>query len=185
MQDYRININYAKALFQLAEETNEQERVNRDMQLVHKVCQENRQLNAVFDNPEISPGKKADIVTALFGQHVDRITMTFLVFVVKKKRSVNLKGISAMYLDLYRDSRGIVLSHLTTAQPVDVEIKELVSKTISDYTHKQVELVDKTDPDVIGGLAMEFDNNMYDATIATRLAKLRRAFAENVYESKL
>jgi len=185
MQDYRININYAKALFQLADDTNEQEQVSQDMRLVQQVCAENRELNAIFDNPEIPTGKKSGIVTALFGEHVSKTTMTFLVFVVKKKRSVNLKGISSMYLDLYRDSRGIVLSHLTTAQPADEETKELVSKTIGDYTHKQVELETKTDPKVIGGLSMEFDNNMYDATIATRLAKLRREFAENVYESKL
>jgi F-type H+-transporting ATPase subunit delta len=90
-----------------------------------------------------------------------------------------------MYLDLYRESRNIVLSHLTTAQPVDEGTKLLVEKTIAEYTHKQVELVAKTDPEVLGGLAMEFDNNLYDATVATRLAKLRRRFEENVYESKL
>jgi len=185
VQDYRININYAKALFQLADDTNEQERVSEDMRLVHQVCAENRELNAVFDNPQINAGKKGGILTALFGEHVSKTTMTFLLFVVRKKRSVNLKGISAMYLDLYLDSRGIVLSRLTTAHPVDEETKALVSKTIGDYTHKQVELETQTDPKVLGGLAMEFDNNMYDGTIATRLAKLRREFEENIYESKL
>ena len=48
MQDYRININYAKALFLLAEETQEQERVSEDMRLVNAVCAENRELNAVW-----------------------------------------------------------------------------------------------------------------------------------------
>jgi F-type H+-transporting ATPase subunit delta len=185
VQDYRININYAKALFQLADDTQEQERVSQDMRLVHQVCVENRELNAIFDNPEINAGKKAGILTALFGEHVSKTTLTFLVFVAKKKRSVNLKGICSMYLSLYRDSRGIVLSQLTTAQPADEETKAMVRKTIGDYTHKQVELETKTDPSVIGGFAMEFYNNMYDATIATQLLKLRREFAENVYESKL
>lgn len=185
MQNYRINTNYAKALFGLAGDTNEQERVSQDMRLVHEVCAENRELNAVFDNPEINSGKKASIVTDLFGQHVCKTTMAFLTFVVRKKRSVNLKGISAMYMDLYRESRGIVLSRLTTAQPADESVKALTEKVIGGYTHKQVELETKTDPRVIGGLRMEFGNNMYDATIAARLAKLRMEFAENVYESKL
>lgn len=185
MQEYRINTNYAKALFGLADSTNEQERVNKDMQLVYEVCAENRELNAVFDNPEINSGKKAGIVAALFEEHVCKTTMAFLIFVVKKKRCVNLKGISEMYINLYRDSRGIVLSRLTTAKPVDEPVKVLVSEAIGNYTHKQVELESRTDPKVIGGLMIEFGNNMYDATIATRLAKLRREFAENVYESKL
>ena len=185
MQDYRININYAKALFLLADETGEQERVSEDMRLVNAVCVENRELNAVFRNPEIKAPKKEAIVSDLFGANVSKTTMAFINFVVHKKRSVNLKGISAAYLDLYRESRGIVLSHITTAQPVDDDTRALATKVIADYTHKEVELVAKTDPKIIGGLAMEFDNRMYDARISTYLMKLRHSFEENVYESKL
>ena len=111
--------------------------------------------------------------------------MAFLNFVVRKNRTVNLKGISTAYLDLYRESRGIVLSCLTTAYPADEETRTLATKVIADYTHKEVELVAQTDPKIIGGLAMEFDNTMYDARISTYLTKLRRAFEENVYEKKL
>ena len=185
MQDYRININYAKALFLLAEETQEQERVSENMRLVNAVCAENRELNAVFRNPEIKAPKKAAIVTDLFEASVCKTTMAFILFVVRKKRSVNLKGISAAYMGLYRESRGIVLSHITTAQPVDEVTRALATKVIADYTHKEVELVAKTDPKIIGGLAMEFDNRMYDARISTYLMKLRHEFGENVYESKL
>jgi F-type H+-transporting ATPase subunit delta len=185
MQDYRININYAKALFLLADETGDQERVSEDMRLVNDVCAENRELNIVFRNPEVKSPKKVAIVEDIFGASVCKTTMAFLQFVVRKKRSVNLKGISASYLDLYRESRGIVLSHITTAQPVDDHTRALATKVIADYTHKEVELVAKTDPKIIGGLAMEFDNRMYDARISTYLSKLRHAFDENVYESKL
>ena len=182
MQDYRININYAKALFLLADEMQEQERVSEDMRLVNSVCAENRELNAVFRNPE---AKKAAIVSDIFGASVCKTTMAFVLFVVQKKRTVNLKGISAAYLDLYHKSRGIVLSQITTAQAVDEETRALASRVIADYTHKEVELVAKTDPKIIGGVAMEFDNMMYDARISTYLMKLRQTFDENVYESKL
>lgn len=185
MQDYRINTNYAKALFMLADEMHEQDRVSEDMRLVNSVCSENRELVKVFANPEIRAPKKSAIVAELFGPHLCKTAQAFLEFVVRKNRSVNLGGISAAYLDLYRDSRGIVLSKLTTAQTADDEAKALAAKVISDYTQKQVELVTKTDPSVIGGLALEFDNNKYDATISSRLAKLRLAFEENEYESKL
>ena len=98
---------------------------------------------------------------------------------------VYLIGICTAYLELYRESRGIVLSTLVTAEPADEATKALASKVIADYTHKQVELIDKSDPAILGGLSMEFDNNMYDARLSTRLGKLRRAFEENAYESKL
>ena len=185
MRDYRINSNYAKALFMLADELGEQEQVCKDMRLVRRVCVENRELNVVFDNPEIKADKKVSILAALFGDHVGRTVMAFLAFVARKKRAVNLKGISTRYLEIYRDSRGIVLSHLTTAYPADDAAKELAGRIVSGYAGKEVEMESATDPKVIGGFSLEFDNMMLDATFATQLARLRRQFEENVYESKL
>lgn len=185
MQDYRININYAKALFLLAGETEQQDAVAKDMRLVNEVCAENRQLNVIFNNPVVRVAKKVAIVTDLFGEKVSKLTMLFLTFVVRKNRTVNLRGISDSFLELYRDSRGIVLSELTTAVEADTATKELVCKVIGEYTHKEVELVTETDERIIGGFSMSFDNTMYDARLSTQLAKLRRTFGENMYESKL
>ena len=185
MQDYRININYAKALFMLADDTQEQKRVWEDMRLVNSVCAENRELNAVFRNPEIKAPKKAAIVDDLFGANVCKTTMSFIHFVVRKNRSVNLKGISASYLDLYRESHNIVLSKFTTATEVDASISETVIQTVARNTGKEVELITKTDPKIIGGFAIEYDNNIYDARLSTKLVKLRQQFDKNVYESKL
>lgn len=185
MQDYRININYAKALFLLADESGTQEEVAKDMRLVNDVCRENRELFVVFANPEVKAAKKKAIMADLFESRVCRETMAFLIFVVRKSRSVNLVGICEAYLELYRESSGIVLSHLTTAQPADSEVRAAAAKAVADHTGKQVELVSKTDASIIGGFALEFDSTMYDARYSSRIAKLRRAFDTNVYESKL
>ncbi|MCQ2294118.1 MAG: ATP synthase F1 subunit delta [Bacteroidales bacterium] len=185
MQDYRININYAKALFLLAQDTHEQEQVAEDMRLVNQVCMENRQFSIIFRNPELKAAKKSAILSSTFESHISRTSMAFLLFVVRKSRSINLKGISAAYLDLYRESRGIVLSKLTTAEPSDESTRQLATQVIADYTHKQVELQTVTDPSIIGGMAIEFDNNLYDGTISSKIAKLRLAFDDNQYESKL
>ena len=169
----------------LAEELQEQKAVAIDMRLVNAVCTENHELNTVFRNPEVKMSKKVSIVDALFGEHVGKTSLAFLEFVVKKHRSVNLRGISAAYLDLFRESQGIVLSKFTTDEPVDQEVLDMVSQAIAAHTHKEVEMVAKTDPKIIGGFAMEFDNTIYDARLSTRLTKLRQQFEKNIYESKL
>lgn len=185
MQDYRININYAKALFMLAGESGQQDEVAKDMRLIQEVCAENHVLTVVFNNPVIKEDKKVGILQDLFGEKVCRLTSLFLTFVVRKRRTVNLKGISGAYLELYRNSQGIVLSNLVTAIDADEELKEVVVKTIGQYTGRKVELTTTTEPEALGGFAMSFDNKMYDARISTLLEKLHREFARNDYESKL
>ncbi len=185
MNDYRINISYAKALLMTAEEKKAADRVAEDMRLVNVVCQENHVLTAVFANPVIRPDRKAGIVRDLFGEHCGEVTMAFLLFVVRKNRSVNLRGISDAYLTLYRESRGIVLTELVTHQPTDESADKAVTELVEKYTGKKVELHARTDERMLGGFKLEFNHNMYDARLRTKILKLRKEFSKNVYESKL
>ena len=60
-------------------------------------------------------------------------------------------------------------------------MKELVEK----YTGKKVELHAHTDERMLGGFKLEFNHNMYDARLRTKILKLRKEFSKNIYESKL
>ena len=185
MNDYRINTNYARALLSLAEERGAADRVADDMRTVEAVCAESRELVVVFANPTVPHTKKAAVVRALFSDRVSDETIAFLLFVVKKNRSVNLRGISASYLEQWRQLRGIILTDLVTHQPIDDSARATVTQMVADHTGMTVELNDRTDPHMLGGFKLEFDHNMYDARIRTKIRKLRLEFAKNDYESKL
>lgn len=185
MNDYRINSNYAKALFMLASDRDAVDRVADDMRLIGNVMADNRELAVVFANPTIRYDKKKAIMEELFGGHVSDETAKFLAFVVHKKRSVSMRGITEAYLEMWRNSRGIVRGDLVTHQETDESAREFVSRLIAEYTGKQVELHTATDPRMLGGFKMEFNHNMYDARLRTKIMKLRKEFAKNDYESKL
>jgi F-type H+-transporting ATPase subunit delta len=155
-----------------------------DMLLVHDVCAENHILNVVLDNPTIREVKKVAVIHDLFTDKVSKTTLAFLAFVVKKRRTINLKGISEAYMDIFRDSRGIVLSHVTTAETVDAALLEELSKKVADYTGKRVEMVNSVDNKMLGGFCMTYNNNMYDARLLTKVVKLRKEFSKNIYEKK-
>jgi len=185
VEDYRININYAKALFLVASDTGQLDAVCEDMRMVNQVCAENHLLVTVFANPVIREDKKFAIVKDIFEDKISKVSMLFLRFVVRKRRSVNLKGISNAFIELYRNYKGIVLSHFVSATEPDDSTKNAVEKVVGDYTHKKVELTTQVDPSIIGGFSVSFDGNMYDARISSQIANLRKEFSKNVYESKL
>jgi len=185
MNSYRINSNYAKALLLLAKDRGVDAAVADDMKTVDSVCAENRELRAIFANPTIRADKKVAVADALFVGRLHDETIAFLRFVIRKNRAVNLRGISQAYLAQYRDSHGIVLSDLVTHQPIDDNARRSVTQIVEEYTGRTVELNDHTDPNMLGGFKLEFDNKMYDARIRTKIRKLRNEFAKNDYESKL
>lgn len=185
MKGYRINVNYAKALFLLAQELDKTDAVMEDMRLVHQVCNENRLLNVVLDNPTIREAKKVTIMQDLFRSYVTDVTVAFLTFVTKKRRTINLKGISEAFMDMFRDSRNIVLAEMVTAEEVPQALVDELRSKVADHTHKNVEVYNHVDPRMMGGFCMTYDNNMYDARLRTKVTKLRKEFSRNIYEKKL
>lgn len=185
MEGYRINVNYAKALFLLATDLQQCDAVMADMRLVQGVCVENHILNVVLNNPTIREVKKVAVMSDIFKDKVSRATMAFLAFVVKKRRTINLKGISEAYMAIFRDSRGIVLSDVRTAVEVDESLLTDLRDKVADHTGKQVEMVNTVDTRMLGGFCMTYNNNMYDARLRTKIAELRKEFSKNIYEKKL
>lgn len=185
MNNYRINTHYAKALMLLAKDLGREDRVAEDMRLVSSVWAGNREMMALFANPVVKSEKKVAIIKEIFEGKVCEETMTFLVFVSRKNRTVHVRGIADSYLEMYRDYRGIVLSDLVTHQPIDDVAREMVTRMVADYTGKHVELHDRTDPKMLGCFKLEFDGKMYDARIRTKIRRMRLEFAKNDYESKL
>lgn len=185
MEDYRININYAKALFLTASNTGQLDAVAQDMRFVNQICAENHLLNVVLANPTIREGQKVAILRSIFADKVSQASMLFMTYVVKKRRAINMKGISNAYIELYRKERNIILTKLQTAVEPSEETKEAVRKVVSEYTNMEVELQTEIDEDYLGGYSIEFDNNMYDARLSTQILKLQKKFSKNVYESQL
>lgn len=185
MNDYRINQSYAKALLLLAQELGCTAEVRQDMELVQSVCAENRELNVVFSNPAIPHDKKSAILHDIFESRVQRASMAFLDFVVRKRRVVNLKGIATAFVDQYCDANNIVQAHMVTRLDVTDEAVDRMARLVAEYTHKQVELHHTTDHHMLGSFKLTFDNKMYDARLRTKIARLRAEFSRNDYESKL
>lgn len=185
MENYRININYAKALYLVASDTGQLDAVEGDMRLVASTCAANRILSTVFANPVIPEHRKTAVLHDLFAERVSKVSMLFMEFIVRKHRTVNLRGIADAFVQLYRDNNGIVLSRLVTATQVGDDVKDAVRQKVGDFTNKKVELETEVDPSILGGMSITFDGNMYDARISTAVAELRREFSKNVYESKL
>jgi len=185
MNNYRIIKNYAKALFLLANEMGQQREVANDMRLVNEVFVENHQLYVLFGNPVIKQSKKVAIVEDLFSSRISKLTDMFLHFVVRKNRAVNLRGISSMYIDMDRESRGVVLAKMATSYAVDADVVSMVGELVGHASGKDVEVQAVVDPSIIGGFVVTFNNNMFDTRIRTQIASMRKQFSANEYESRL
>ncbi len=68
---------------------------------------------------------------------------------------------------------GRVQATLTTAEPIDAEVKQEVEKKLAKMLGKQVQVASKTDPGIIGGMIVRINDTVYDGSVFNQLNQVR------------
>lgn len=176
---------YAQALFDLAVEMKILEKVYKDILLVDKVLEENRELRKVLANPVLDGYKKVNILDKLFGGKIEVLTLKFLDLITRKGREAYVQYICKSFIHIYKDYKNIMPLTITTASPLEPENRANLLKKLKKFRDKDFEVTEKIEEDVIGGFRLDFEDYQYDDTIKVQLKRLAKEFSDNLYVSKL
>lgn len=183
----RINLlsrRYAQAVFELATEYKQVDRVNTDLLLVAKVFTENRPLKALIKNPVIDAKKKVKILQLIFSKDVCELSMKFLSLITRKGREAYIPYICDAYHHAYQEHKNILNVNLTTAITADADLKKDVIRKMTEATKMNIELHEKVEEKLVGGFVLHFEDYQYDVSILSDLNKLRSAFSHEHYIKK-
>ncbi|MEL6924494.1 MAG: F0F1 ATP synthase subunit delta [Bacteroidota bacterium] len=72
---------------------------------------------------------------------------------------------------------------LTTAVKMTPEAIEKIKSKLkgSSALDENIEIQTVVDPDILGGFVLEFDNQLYDASVAHKLEELKKEFSKNLF----
>ena len=182
----RIASRYATSLLDLAQEQGKLERVLEDVQAFQKAAGQ-RDFELLLKSPIVNTDKKQAIVKQIFDGKFDQLTMMFLEVIMRKGREGHLAAIADEFVAQYKKANQISTVYLTTAAPIESDSLQVIKMQLmtSDVTDRNVEIKTKVDPNLIGGFVIEFDDKLYDASIAHKLDLLRKEFAGNAYQKKM
>ena len=182
----RIAHRYAKSLIDIAVEQNKLERVLDDVNSFREIVK-NRDFLLLLKSPIIHHSRKEAIVEKLFTGKYDSLTMSFLHVLIRKGREKYLPEIAEEFIQEYKKLKHITTVKLTTAAPLSDAVKKAVEAKLlaSSKTSDHVELETAVNPDIIGGYVLEFDGNVYDASMRHKLVKLKDEFDDNLYISQI
>lgn len=87
-------------------------------------------------------------------------------------------------VDAYRESwyrdNGILLVKAVTAAPLTMDQLQRLTKKLSSLTGKTIELRHRIDPNVIGGIRLDYDGKRLDDTVSHRLEAVRAMLKNTV-----
>ena len=183
MNESKISVRYARALFQSALENKILDKVYQDMIYITELCSV-PETKEFLKSPVIVPSKKEAVFHSLLGNNVSKISLSLVDLCVKNGRESFLPAIAREFIGETRKHNGITESMLTTAVKVDAKVKKQISDLISDTFHTTVELKEIVDPEIIGGFIMQIDDNYVDASVRNKLRKIKKELTGSVIASK-
>ncbi len=181
MTDIKVASRYAKSLIDLALEKGVLKDIYQDILMFDNVSHKNRDFVLMLRNPIINHAKKNAVLHAIFKGKVNSMTMSFFDIVTRKNREAYLPDIAEVFIDMYRKHEGIAKAVITTAIPMNEELKKVFKEQITQKVGKKIELTAKVDPAIIGGFVLTIGDRQMDNSVRYKLQSLEYDLSDNSY----
>jgi F-type H+-transporting ATPase subunit delta len=173
MDENKISVRYAKALFNLATEKKVLDEVKQDVDLLYQTSSAVPEFKIILGSPVIKTSDKAKIFKEIFSKRVNSITYSFLNLILSNKRESFLEDISRNFLALYRKYSGYKSAVISSAFPLDSKMIEQFKQLIRSKFKTEVELVCNVNQDLIGGFVLRVEDQQIDASVSAKLKGLK------------
>ena len=173
-----ISRRYASALWMYARKNGQEDRVITEVRLLNDGFIKYEALKRVLSNHFLSQSKKIDIITMVAGQEVSDVFKNFIRLLFANKREEYLRTICLSFETIYLRERKILKASIVTAIPVKNDMELRFIKKLEEQTGHTIHLHTAVNPAIIGGCVITLDTWRLDASVATKLKRIKESLLE-------
>ena len=174
MDNGRISVRYARALFQTAQEQGCEAAVYDGLtRLAHNCLLAISQFNEVLADPIVAQEEKVKLMEMAVGEPLHDCLKQFIAFVAEQKREDKMFLIAMKYMEMYREKHGILSTQVTTATELTEASYDKIKAFIKQTFNADAEMEVHIDPSLIGGFILDIENTRMDASVAGQLNALK------------
>ena len=174
MNEGLIPQRYAKALYKLAVERGNAEKVYLEMKTVADSFASIPGLQKVLSNPYVKREDKEKLLLTAAGDMVEDDYRSFVKLILDRKRADFAQLMALAYCDIFRKENRIARVRIITASKLDdammQKLRDIVTKA---YPGMTLEFSYDVDPELIGGFVIDVDGQRLDASISNEIEQLR------------
>jgi F-type H+-transporting ATPase subunit delta len=168
---------YAEAAFGLAQQAGTVEAWQRDLAIAAGLAGFER-IGLAADSPAVPFEERRAMIERLLGSLISAQACNLVLLLARRGRFEILPDVSAEYDALVRKSRGIVAATVTTPAPLSDATLARVRARVEELAGANVELATAVDPALLGGLTVRIGDILIDASVQSRLDRLRAQLAQ-------
>lgn len=166
---------YAESLLQLADEARSAEPVGQELADLAALWRAQPSFAAMMSSAAIDEDARRESLKKIFGGKLNKLVFNLLMVLNEKRRSSILPAVC----DAYRRKLTLKLGRqevfISTAVPLDDPQRATLREAAKRILGRDPVLVERVDPELLGGLIVQAGDRQYDTSIKRRLRDLRSA----------
>ncbi len=175
-----IATTYGQALYELAKDEGLSAELLAQLGVVGELFAQNGDFVRLLQTPSIPKQERVQVVDTCLRASVHPYVLNFVKILTEKGYIKHFTDCCAYFRQQYNQDNGILTVTAVTKLPLSDELSKKLSDKISAITDKTVDLVCKVDPDVLGGVRLDFDGKSVDGTVRHRLEDIRSILKNTV-----
>ena len=171
-----VGARYARALFDLAVETNALNAVEADLKSLKSMIAASVDLRLLLISPALSAEDKAAGLAAIAARaEFCDTTRKFLGLLAANRRVSALGPIIDAFAALAEARRGVVSAQVITAIPLSEAQTKGLAAALRGALGKDPQIETRVDPAILGGVKVRVGSRLYDASLKSKLDSLKFA----------
>lgn len=162
---------YAEAAFEIGRADGTLDAWERDLQRLGTVLG-NDEVRALVEHPAVAYADKERVLRRVVGDVSDE-ALNLILLMVRRGRPGAIHRMAERFAELVRRERGIALAEVRTPLPLDDAQRDELMTRLRELTAQKVEINEVVDESLIGGITVRIGDQLYDASVRTRLERLR------------
>ena len=164
---------YGEALYTLALEENLSNVILEELSVLEQSFRAEPDFIRLLSSPNLSVQERCKILDDSFRGKVQPYVLNFLKILTEKGYMRYFFDCCKAYEESYNHDNGILPVTAITAVSLNPAQAEKLTAKLCQITGKQVKLHNRVDPEVLGGVRLDYDGKQLDDTVSHRLDAVR------------
>jgi len=177
MRDREVATRYAQALYFVTEERGLTDIAYEQLGVLQKTFEKDRSLIVFLIAPNVTDEQKQSALRNIFAPRIEKLLVEFFLLVARKRREKYLLEIIQSYHLLVAEKKGFLQVTATSAHTLGDDQRNKLIEKLQNKTGKKVELTEKIDREIIGGLRVQLKDETIDGAVSVSLERLRQKLA--------
>ena len=171
---------YGEALYSLCLEEKITKSVLQQLQVLQNSFAKEPDFIRLLASPALSKEERCHVLDRSFRGKVHIYVLNFLKILTENGYIRYFSDCSRHYQDLYNRDNGILPVKAVSAVALTQEQSKKLTAKLSSLTGKTVQLQNRVDPGVLGGIRLDYDGKCLDDTVSHRLDAVRSLLKNTV-----